>query len=156
MIIRRKVFSRLWDEETNEEKLFSVNEISEEKLFARGTKEAGKLAKEFLAKKGNKIANKRAKFLNTRHLGTGKEDVSQNLINLGKDIQKAESKGDIKGAKEAMERYRSGLAIPVAQGRKAVRESGFDKLASNEYLKKNDPKFFEYVRELGKKKLLKK
>ena len=121
-----------------------------------GTKEAGKLAKEFLANKGNKIANKRAKFLNTRHLGTGMEDVSRNLINLGKGIQKAESKGDMKGAKEAMERFKSGLVIPVAQGRKAISESGFDRLASYEYLKKNDPKFFEYMRKLDKKKLFKK
>ena len=37
MYIRRKVFSRLWDEETNEEKLFSVNEtiLSEEGIEDR-------------------------------------------------------------------------------------------------------------------------
>lgn len=36
MYIRRKVFSRLWDEETNEEKLFSVNEIvlGEDRVFS--------------------------------------------------------------------------------------------------------------------------
>lgn len=37
MYIRRKVFSRIWDEETNEEKLFSVNEtiLSEEGIEDR-------------------------------------------------------------------------------------------------------------------------
>ena len=46
----------LYDEATGEEKLFSV--VEDERMYARGTKEAGKKAAEFLAKKGNKIANK--------------------------------------------------------------------------------------------------
>ena len=35
--------------------------IVKRKLFARGTKEAGKIAKEFLSRKGNKIVNKQKK-----------------------------------------------------------------------------------------------
>ena len=35
--------------------------IIKRKLFARGTVEAGKLAKEFLSKKGSKVANRAAK-----------------------------------------------------------------------------------------------
>lgn len=49
----------LYNEATGEEKLFSV--VDEERMYARGTKEAGKLAKEFLSKKGNKTINKKLK-----------------------------------------------------------------------------------------------
>ena len=45
-----------YNEATGEEKLFSV--VEEEREFARGTKEAGIEAAKYLAKKGNKIANK--------------------------------------------------------------------------------------------------
>ena len=36
MYIRRKVFSRIWDEETNDERLFSVNEVDLEELHLLG------------------------------------------------------------------------------------------------------------------------
>ena len=45
--------------------------IVKRKLFARGTKEAGKIAKEFLSKKGNKIVNKAQKREYYRDLGLG-------------------------------------------------------------------------------------
>ena len=69
MIVKRKLFSfidedgnlgyYLYNEATGEEKLFSV--VEEEREFARGTKEAGKIAKELLSKKGNKAINKKLK-----------------------------------------------------------------------------------------------
>ena len=46
----------LYNESTGEEKLFSI--VEEERKFARGTKEAGKKAMEFLSKKGNKGVKK--------------------------------------------------------------------------------------------------
>ena len=42
MYIRRKVFSRIWDEETNEEKLFSVKEVTFARKDYEGLTEEGK------------------------------------------------------------------------------------------------------------------
>ena len=130
MIVKRKLFSfidedgnlgyYLYNENTGEEKLFSV--VEEEREFARGTKEAGKKAAEFLSKKGNKIANKIEKFHDTRHY-KGElyplEDsmVKRRLLRVGEKLNQAKTKGDLKAANRIMDRFDNGLVVPVIEGR---------------------------------------
>ena len=109
-------------------------------MYARGTKEAGKLAKEFLSKKGNKIANKEAKFWETRHYkgeltNLDQAEVYRRLVRLGEKINQARSKGDLKGVDEAMTRFNYGGAIPVMGGRAKASRTGLDYLKDAVYVK---------------------
>ena len=149
MIIKRKLFSfidedgnlgyYLYNESTGEEKLFSV--VEEEREFARGTKEAGKKAAEFLAKKGNKIANKIAKFRDTRHYKgelspIDKSTVNRGLLRVGEKLNQAKTKGDLKAVDKIMDRFDHGLVVPVIEGRaKASGKPGLDYLKDAVYIK---------------------
>lgn len=76
----------LYNESTGEEKLFSV--VEEEREFARGTKEAGKKAMEFLSKKGNKKLNKeitRIKFKTPTELRTHRKLIDRSA-NIGDTV----------------------------------------------------------------------
>ena len=166
MIIKRKLFSfidqdgnlgyYLYNEATGEEKLFSV--VEEEREFARGTKEAGKKAAEFLAKKGNKIANKIAKFHDTRHYKgelNNVEDsmVKRRILRVGEKLGQAKTKGDLKAVDKIMDRYDHGLVIPVIEGRaKASGKPGLDYLEDATYVKNRyTPKEYTKWRKWGHK-----
>lgn len=58
--------------------------IVKRKLFARGTKEAGKIAKEFLSKKGNKVANRAAKKTAEDSLGYMMKDAVRSARRMPK------------------------------------------------------------------------
>lgn len=149
MIVKRKLYSvmdeegnlgyYLYNEVTGEEKLFSV--VEEEREFARGTKEAGKKAAKFLAKKGNKIVNKEAKFWDTVfHKGElnnlGESTVNRRLLKVGEKLNQAKTKGDLKAVDRIMDRYDNGLVVPVIKGRaKASSSSALDYLEDATYVK---------------------
>lgn len=170
MIVKRKLYSvmdeegnqgyYLYNEATGEEKLFSV--VEDEKMYARGTKEAGKAAMEFLSKKGNKVANKEAKFRHTRfnlsELSNPAEfDVARGLIKVGEKLNQAKSKGDLKTADKIMNRFNNGLVIPVIKGRVAAKnKEGLDILDDAFYVKKYyTPKDFAHWKKSNHKYFIK-
>lgn len=78
------------------------------KLFARGTKEAGKIAKEFLNKKGNKIANKRKKQLF--------EEISKDRILTGPATKRQYRKIMQSGVTPNKHTLSTGVGGPITKG----------------------------------------
>ena len=58
--------------------------ILKRKLFARGTKEAGKIAKEILSKKGNKVVNRASKKAAEDSLGFMMKDAGRSMRHMPK------------------------------------------------------------------------
>ena len=90
MYIRRKVFSRIWDEETNEEKLFSVKEINlEEITFARKDYEG-------LTEEGKKVLKERRDAY-AKSLRKNYRDTMAGIDNVGGNYNKLTTRGNLKG-----------------------------------------------------------
>ena len=90
MYIRRKVFSRIWDEETSEEKLFSVKEINlEEVTFARKDYEG-------LTEEGKKVLKERRDAY-AKTLRKNYRDTMANIDKVGGNYEKLGTEGSIKG-----------------------------------------------------------